>query len=78
MNAAHLLLHPVDDLGAALPTLVTAMPEPRSISGVAVGVDEHAAAGRLDEHRQRGADAVGDVRPSCGPASPASAARGSR
>jgi hypothetical protein len=38
--------------GAALPTLVTAMPDPRSI--------KDPAAGPLDEDRQRGADPAGD------------------
>ncbi len=47
--------------GAALPTLVTAMPEREVDEGVPVGVHEHATTGRLHEDREDGADPAGDV-----------------
>ena len=46
--------------GAALPTETTAMPGTEVDQRVAVGVDDHAATGRLDEHGKRRADPVGD------------------
>ena len=50
----HLLDDPLDDLRRGVAdTGVTAMPEAEVDQRVAVDVDEHAAAGRLDEHRQR-------------------------
>ena len=62
MNAAHLLDAPASTTcGRGVADAGHGDAGGEVDQGVAVGVDEHAAAGRLDEDRQRGADAVGDV-----------------
>ena len=60
MNAATWSVTRRTTAGAALPTEITAMPEPKSISELPSTSTMHAAPGRLDEDRQHRADAVGD------------------
>ena len=63
---------------AALPTLTTAMPEPRSISELPSTSTRTPPPARLDEDRQRGADAAGDTRRCAGRQLGRARARGSR
>ena len=78
MNAATCSCTRRTTSGAALPTVVDRDAGAEVDQRVAVGVEEDAAAGGLDEHRQRGADAVGDVLLLAGELLAASAGRGSR
>jgi hypothetical protein len=58
-----LLLHPADHRGCGVADADHRDPGAQVDQRVAVHVDEDAAAGRDHEHREHGADAVGDMRP---------------
>jgi hypothetical protein len=65
-EGAHLLGDPVDHLGCGVADAGDRDPRRQVDQRVAVDVDDHAAAGRGDEDRQRGADAGRHVLPAAG------------